>query len=73
MTLDFIAAITVEAKTLACRQPVPLFGADDLDGVPASDDAPDGRRRAPIEEIRRNIEAAGFSPAERDGLFNPVG
>ena len=48
------------------------FGADDLDGVPASDDAPDGRRRAPVEEIRRNIEAAGFSPAERDGRFNLV-
>ena len=45
------------------------FGADDLEGVPASDDAPDGRRRAPVEEIRRNIEAAGFSPAERDGHF----
>ena len=48
------------------------FGADDLDGVPASDDAPDGRRRAPVEEIRRNIEAAGFSPAERDGHFTLV-
>ena len=49
------------------------FGADDLDGVPASDAAPDGRRRAPVEEIRRNIEAAGFSPAERDGRFTLVG
>ena len=48
------------------------FGADDLDGVPASDDAPDGRRRAPLEELRRNIEAAGFSPAERDGIFNVI-
>jgi aminodeoxyfutalosine synthase len=45
------------------------FGADDLDAVTASDDAPDGRRRAPIEEVRRNIEAAGFIPAERDGHF----
>lgn len=43
------------------------FGADDVDGVSASDDAPEGRRRAPLEEVRRNIEAAGFSPAERDG------
>ena len=49
------------------------FGADDLDGVPASDEAPEGRRRAPLEEIRRNIEAAGFTPAERDGRFNLVG
>ncbi|MGH9256036.1 MAG: hypothetical protein ACRD3C_15865 [Vicinamibacterales bacterium] len=46
------------------------FGADDLDGVSASDEAPDGRRRAPLEEVRRSIEAAGFSPAERDGRFN---
>jgi aminodeoxyfutalosine synthase len=45
------------------------FGADDLDGVSASDDAPEGRRRAPLEEIRRNIQAAGFEPVERDGRF----
>jgi aminodeoxyfutalosine synthase len=46
------------------------FGADDLDAVTASEDAPDGRRRAPIEEVRRNIEAAGFTPVERDGWFH---
>jgi aminodeoxyfutalosine synthase len=45
------------------------FGADDLDGVGCSDDAPDGRRRAPLEEVRRNIQAAGFTPVERDGRF----
>jgi len=45
------------------------FGADDLDAVTATDDAPDGRRRAPLEEVRRNIETAGFTPAERDGRF----
>ena len=49
------------------------FGANDLDNVPASDEAPDGRRRAPLEEVRRNIEAAGFEPAERDGRFALVG
>jgi aminodeoxyfutalosine synthase len=48
------------------------FGADDLDDVSPSDEAPDGRRRAPLEEARRNIEAAGFSPAERDGRFQIV-
>jgi hypothetical protein len=48
------------------------FGADDFDGVTASDEAPDGRRRAPIEDVRRNIEAAGFTPAERDGRFAVV-
>ena len=45
------------------------FGADDIYGVSPSDDAPEGRRRAPLEEIRRNIEAAGFEPVERDGRF----
>ncbi len=49
------------------------FGADDLDNCPASDDAPDGKRRAPLEEIRRNIEAAGFTPVERDGRFTLLG
>ena len=48
------------------------FGADDLDMVSASDDAPEGRRRAPLESVRRNVEAAGLSPAERDGHFNVV-
>jgi hypothetical protein len=45
------------------------FGADDVDGVSAIDDMSLGRRRAPLEEIRRNIVAAGGEPAERDGLF----
>jgi aminodeoxyfutalosine synthase len=45
------------------------FGADDVWGVSASDDTSEGRRRAPREEIRRNIEAAGFEPVERDGWF----
>ena len=48
------------------------FGADDLDAVSPSDEAPDGRRRAPLEEVRRNIEAAGFLPAERDGRFTVI-
>ncbi len=46
------------------------FGADDIDGVSASDEAPEGRRRAPRAEIERNIEAAGLLPVERDGWFN---
>ena len=48
------------------------FGADDIDNVAASDDAPDGRRRAPLEDVRRNIEAAGLEPAERDGRFQLI-
>ena len=49
------------------------FGANDVDNVHASDEAPDGRRRAPLEDVRRNIQAAGFEPAERDGRFALVG
>jgi aminodeoxyfutalosine synthase len=49
------------------------FGANDLDNVQASDEAPDGRRRAPLEEVRRNIQAAGFEPAEREGRFVLIG
>jgi aminodeoxyfutalosine synthase len=45
------------------------FGADDITGVSAAGESPEGRRRAPLEEIRRNIEAAGFEPTERDGRF----
>jgi aminodeoxyfutalosine synthase len=48
-------------------------GADDVDAVSASDDAPDGRRRAPIEEIKRNIQAASLVPVERDGAYGRVG
>jgi aminodeoxyfutalosine synthase len=49
-----------------------LFGANDLDGVPASDEAPLGPRRAPLEEVRRNILAASLTPVARTGRFQPV-
>jgi aminodeoxyfutalosine synthase len=45
------------------------FGADDIDNVSQTDAAPDGRRRAPVEELRRNVESAGFTAVERDGRF----
>lgn len=45
------------------------FGADDLDNVSPVDGEAEGPRRAPLAEVRRNIEAAGFEPAERDGRF----
>jgi aminodeoxyfutalosine synthase len=49
------------------------FGANDLDNVSALDDAAEGRRRAPLEEVRRNIAAAGFESIERDARFSLVG
>jgi aminodeoxyfutalosine synthase len=48
------------------------FGADDIDSVPPADDRSQGRRRSTIEEIHRNIRAAGFEPAERDGRFHKI-
>jgi len=48
------------------------FGADDIDSVSALDDESKGHRRSPIEEIRRNIDAAFLTPMERDGRFRPV-
>ena len=47
-------------------------GADDIDAVSAEDDIGEGRRRAPLEEIRRNIRAAGLEPFERNGRFDLV-
>jgi aminodeoxyfutalosine synthase len=45
-------------------------GADDVDGVSAEEETGEGRRRAPLEEIRRNILAAGQEPIERNGRFD---
>jgi aminodeoxyfutalosine synthase len=47
-------------------------GADDVDAVSADDDLSEGRRRAPLEEIRRNIRAAGLEPVERNGRFEAL-
>jgi aminodeoxyfutalosine synthase len=47
-------------------------GADDVDSVSAEGDTGEGPRRAPLEEIRRNIRAAGLTPVERNGRFEPV-
>lgn len=45
------------------------FGADDLDGVPCEAGS-EGWRRSPIEEVRRNIAAAGCVPVERNARFD---
>jgi aminodeoxyfutalosine synthase len=47
-------------------------GADDLDGVSIEEDTGEGSRRTPLEEVRRNIRAAGLEPVERNGRFDPV-
>jgi aminodeoxyfutalosine synthase len=48
------------------------FGADDVDNVSPLDMVAEGRRRAPLEEIRRNIRAASLDPFERDARFTVV-
>lgn len=45
------------------------MGADDVDGIAAVDPGTLGARRAPLEEILRNIRAAGLEPVERDARF----
>jgi hypothetical protein len=40
------------------------FGADHFDGVSAENDASKGPRRGTIEDVERNIRAAGFEPRE---------
>jgi len=45
-------------------------GADDVDAVSPEGETTEGRRRAPLEEIRRNIRAAGQEPVERNGRFD---
>jgi aminodeoxyfutalosine synthase len=47
-------------------------GANDVDAVSPLNDLSEGRRRAPVEEIRRNIRAAGLDPIERDGRFDLI-
>ena len=41
------------------------FGANDLDRVSMLDDDSLGRRRTSVEDVRRNIAAAGFTATER--------
>lgn len=48
------------------------FGADDVDGVSPNDAREQGPRRGALEEITRNIRAAGLVPVERDGRFQTL-
>ena len=45
-------------------------GADDVDGVSPEEESAEGRRRSPLQEILRNIRAAGQEPVERNGRFD---
>jgi hypothetical protein len=69
LIVDNIPSIQVDWSLYGPKlaQVVLTVGADDIDGVSADEGPPEGRRRAPLEEIRRNIRAAGQVPRERNG------
>jgi aminodeoxyfutalosine synthase len=71
LVLDNVTSVQVDWSSHGPKlaQVALLFGADDIDGVAIADEASQGRRRAPREEVRRNVEAASFRPVERDGRF----
>jgi aminodeoxyfutalosine synthase len=71
LIVDGIASIQVDWSLYGPKlaQVALTVGADDIDGVSPDDDESEGRRRAPLEEIRRNIRAAGQEPVERNGRF----
>jgi 2-iminoacetate synthase ThiH len=75
VALSRIALVAVPVIQVDWRQYGPklaqvalTFGASDLDRVSPVDDEALGRRRGSVEEVRRNIAAAGFTPVERDAL-----
>ena len=48
------------------------FGADFLDAVPATTDNSLGRRRGTVEDVERNIRAAGYEPQEFTPPFDTL-
>ena len=74
IVVDNVASIQVDWLLYGPKlaQVALTVGADDVDGVSAEEETTEGRRRAPLEEIRRNIRAAGQEPIERNGRFDVV-
>jgi len=72
VVVDNIPSIQVDWQLYGPKlaQVALTVGADDVDAVSAVDDMSEGVRRAPLEEIRRNIRAAGQEPVERNGRFD---
>jgi aminodeoxyfutalosine synthase len=74
LAVDNVSSIQVDWSLYGPKlaQVALTVGADDVDGISAEDDLSEGPRRAPLEEIRRNIVAAGQDPVERNGRFDLV-
>jgi 2-iminoacetate synthase ThiH len=66
---DAIGAIQVDWPLYGPKlaQVALAYGADDIDGIAAVDSQVLGARRAPKEDIMRQIRAAGCVPIERNG------
>lgn len=71
LALDHVPSIQVDWQQFGPKlaQVALTFGADDLDRIAPAEDPSKGWRRAPVEEIRRNIAAAGLIAVERDGRY----
>ena len=74
LCVDNISSIQVDWSLYGPKlaQVALTVGADDVDGVSPVDESGEGRRRAPLEEIRRSIRAANLEPVERNGRFEPL-
>ena len=74
LLVDNIGSIQVDWRLYGPQlaQVALTFGADDVDGVSPRDSEERGPRRTTLEEITRNIRAAGLVPVERDGRFRTL-
>ena len=74
LIVDNVPSIQVDWRLYGPKlaQVALTMGADDVDAVSPEDDSREGRRRAPLEEIQRNIRAAGQEPVERNGRFESL-
>ncbi len=71
LVVDNIGSIQVDWRRYGPKlaQVALTFGADDVDAVSPIDALEHGWRRAPLEEVTRNVSAAGRVPIERNGRF----
>ena len=71
LVVDNIDSIQVDWRLYGPKlaQVALTFGADDVDAVSPIDTLEHGWRRAPLEEIARNVSAAARVPIERNGRF----
>jgi aminodeoxyfutalosine synthase len=75
IAIDNIPSIQVDWSLYGPKlaQVALTMGADDVDAVSAEEEQGEGRRRAPLAEIQRNIRAAGLEPVERNGRYETIG